>query len=139
MVHRTYRESDENLGKWNGIGGKVERGENIIEGMKREIFEETGLVAESLELRGTILWNDFGPNKDDWLGFVFTIDKYSGTPRKDNEEGTLSWVKISDIPALPMWKGDAFFLPMVFDKNPRQFHGYMRYEGEEPVEWRCER
>ena len=29
MVHRTYRDDDENLGKYNGIGGKLERDEDV--------------------------------------------------------------------------------------------------------------
>ena len=44
LVHRTYRESDENLGKWNGVGGHLERGEDVAACMEREILEETGLL-----------------------------------------------------------------------------------------------
>lgn len=139
MVHRTFRETDENIGKWNGVGGKVERGEGVAEGMVREIREETGLTVESMRLRGTVLWNDFGPKREDWLGFVFVVDRFSGTPFQSNEEGPLAWVKIADIPSLPMWKGDALFLPMVFDDDERPFHGFMRYDGDEPAEWRFTR
>jgi len=139
MVHRTFRETDENLGKWNGVGGKVERGEGVAEGMVREIREETGLEVQSMRLRGTVVWNDFGPKREDWLGFVFVVDRFAGTPFPKNEEGPLAWVKIRDIPSLPMWKGDALFLPMVFDDDPRPFHGFMRYEGDEPADWRFSR
>lgn len=55
LVHRTFKESDDNLGKYNGIGGKVERGESVSEGIKREIREETGLEVRSMSLRGTII------------------------------------------------------------------------------------
>lgn len=139
MVHRTFREADENLGKWNGIGGKLERGEGVEEGMRREIMEETGLGVGGMALRGTIVWNDFGPNREDWLAFIFLIDKFTGVPFSENEEGALAWVNIADIPSLPMWKGDALFLPMVFDGDARPFHGFMRYEGDTPVEWRFDR
>lgn len=136
MVHRTFKETDENLGKWNGIGGKVEYGENIDEGMRREIKEETGLDVIDMKMRGTIVWRDFGPKKEDWLVFVFVVDEFSGFPFSENDEGRLSWVNIADIGNLPMWKGDALFLPLLFDGDERLFHGYMRYDGEEPVEWR---
>lgn len=136
MVHRTFKETDENLGKWNGVGGKVERGESVEEGMRREIKEETGLDAVEMRLRGTLVWNDFGPKKEDWLAFIFVVDKFEGQPFESNEEGRLSWIATEDIPTLPMWKGDALFLPMVFDDDERLFHGFMRYEGDEPAEWR---
>lgn len=139
LVHRTYRESDENLGKWNGIGGHLERGEDAAACMKREILEETGLRVRSMSLRGTVVWEDFGPKKEDWLGFVFLVDAFEGEPFADNDEGTLSWVPLSGIGSLPMWKGDRLFLPMVFDGDPRPFHAYMRYEGDEPADWRCTR
>ena len=94
MVHRTYRKSDENLGKYNGVGGHLERGEGVAECMRREILEETGLRVTSMSLRGTICWSDFGPNKDEWLGFVFLVDGVEGEPFADNEEGTLSGERI---------------------------------------------
>ncbi|MBR0055902.1 MAG: 8-oxo-dGTP diphosphatase [Kiritimatiellae bacterium] len=139
MVHRTFKETDENLGKWNGVGGKVERGESVTDCMRREIREETGLDALSMRLRGTIVWNDFGPRREDWLGFVFVVDSFSGSPFPASDEGPLSWVPVGDIPSLPMWKGDALFLPMVFDDDPRPFHGVMRYDGDNPAEWHFSR
>ena len=75
MVHRTYRESDENLGKYNGVGGHLERGEDVAACMEREILEETGLRVRSMSLRGTVVWADFGPKKEDWLGFVFLVSE----------------------------------------------------------------
>ena len=139
MVHRTYRETDENLGKYNGVGGHLERGEGVAACMVREIREETGLEVVSMRLRGTICWSDFGPNKDEWLGFVFVVDAFRGEPFADNEEGTLSWERLDALDELPMWKGDRLFLPLVFDADPRPFHAYMRYEGDEPTEWRVDR
>ncbi len=139
LVHRTFRLDDENLGKYNGIGGKLERNEDVQTGMRREIREETGLEATSMQLRGTLAWADFGPHKEDWLAFVFLVDGYEGTPFSENEEGTLSWEPVDRLGELPMWKGDRLFLPLVFDGDERPFHGYMRYEGDEPVEWRWSR
>ena len=139
MVHRTYRDSDENLGKYNGIGGKLERDEDVASGMIREVLEETGLTVTSMMLRGTICWADFGPKKQDWLAFVFLIDGFTGTPILDNEEGSLHWIPLEAIGELPMWQGDKLFLPLVFDNDPRLFHGFMRYEGDIPAEWRYTR
>ena len=139
LVHRTFRKTDENLDKYNGVGGKLERDEDVASGMMREIREETGLEVVSMRLRGTIAWADFGPHKEDWLAFVFVVDSFKGEPFAQNEEGTLSWVPLGEMDSLPMWKGDRLFLPLVFDGDPRPFHGFMRYDGDEPVEWRFQR
>ncbi len=37
MVHRIGREDDYHMGKFNGLGGKLESNEDILSGMKREI------------------------------------------------------------------------------------------------------
>ena len=51
----------------------------------------------------------------------------------------LGWNAGNALGPLPMWKGDRLFLPMVFDGDPRPFHAFMRYEGDEPADWRCTR
>ncbi len=139
MVHRVHREDDENLGLYNGVGGRLERDEDAAAGMIREVREETGLTVTAMALRGTLCWVDFGPAKRDWLAFVFLIDGVQGTPFSGNEEGTLHWVPIADLDTLPMWAGDRLFLPLVFDDDPRPFHGWMRYAGDRPADWRVTR
>jgi 8-oxo-dGTP diphosphatase len=139
LVHRTFKEGDENLGKYNGVGGKLERGETVADGMRREIREETGLEVVSMQLRGTIVWTDFGPSKADWLAFVFLVDAFSGEPFTASDEGRLSWEPVRTLDALPMWKGDRLFLPFVFDGDPRLFHGHIRYDGDDPADWRFTR
>jgi 8-oxo-dGTP diphosphatase len=52
-----------------------------------------------------------------------------------NEEGDLAWVDVDKIMNLPMWDGDRFFLPLVFDQDPRVFHGYMPYADAKPLGW----
>ena len=74
MVHRTFRDTDENLGKYNGLGGKLEPNENVADGMIREIKEESGLTVTSMQLRGTVSWPNFGPSQRPWLGFIFLIE-----------------------------------------------------------------
>ena len=61
LVHRHGRDEDIHQGKYNGLGGKLEADEDIVEGMKREIFEEAGIVCEALQLRGTLTGQVLGP------------------------------------------------------------------------------
>lgn len=141
LVHRSARAEDEHLGKYNGLGGKLERGEGISEGMRREIREESGLEILQMTLRGTINWPGFGKNGEDWLGFIFLIERFEGTPPAANAEGTLSWEPVARLLSgeLPVWEGDKMFMPLVFDGNPRAFHGVMPYENGRPVGWEWER
>jgi len=139
LVHRNARPDDDHFNKYNGLGGKMKPDEDVVSCMKREIMEEAGIICEEIKLRGTINWTGFGPNGEDWLGFIFRIDRFSGVPFTENEEGILTWVDLDRIGELPMWEGDRFFLPMVFDDDPRQFHGHMPYRNNRPVSWRFQR
>ena len=135
LIHRNARPDDQHLGKYNGLGGKMEPDEDVIACMRRELREEADIEAISLILRGTISWPGFGPDGEDWLGFIFRIDSFVGTPLTCNPEGTLSWVEVDKIMDLPMWEGDRHFLPLVFDNSVGQFHGVMPYENGHPVGW----
>jgi 8-oxo-dGTP diphosphatase len=149
MIHRNARANDEHLGKYNGLGGKLERDEDIVSGMKREIREEAGIEVTTMTLRGSVNWPGFGKNGEDWLGFVFLIDGWVGEPLAANDEGTLEWIDLSRILAacdsessattnLPMWPGDKYFLPLVFNADPRQFHALMPYAHGQPIGWHYE-
>lgn len=127
MVHRNARPDDQHYGKYNGLGGKLEPEEDIVTGMRRELYEEASIEVHTLTLRGTINWPGFGKQGEDWLGFIFRIEQWSGTPPATNPEGTLEWVALDRLDTLSLWPGDRLFLPMVFNNNPHQFHGIMPY------------
>jgi 8-oxo-dGTP diphosphatase len=135
LVHRNARKEDQHLGKYNGLGGKMHADEDVAACMRRELHEEAGIEATALVLRGTINWTGFGPHGEDWLGFIFRIDAFEGTPAASCEEGDLLWVPIEEMDRLPMWEGDRHFLPLVFDDDPRAFHGVMPYENDRPLSW----
>jgi 8-oxo-dGTP diphosphatase len=135
LIHRNARPDDAHLGKYNGLGGKLHADEDIVSCMRREIREEAALECTALRLRGTVSWPGFGPKGEDWLGFIFLIDGFTGTPLGRNPEGELSWVPVKDILSLPLWDGDRHFLPLVFDADPRAFHGVMPYAGGKALGW----
>ena len=141
LIHRNKRADDAHLGKYNGLGGKLEANEGVLGCMKREFFEEAGVHLEHLELRGTVSWPGFGKHGEDWFGFVFIARGFTGTLNLENPEGTLEWVAISSLldGSLPMWDGDRHFLPLVFDNDTRPFHGVMPYENGRALSWDFER
>ena len=139
MIHRNARNDDHHLGKYNGLGGKLEPHEDVAAGMRREIREEAGLECLDLSLRGTISWPGFGKQGEDWFGFLFVITRFSGTPLERNPEGALEWVEIEHLEKLPLWEGDRHFLPLVFDADPRAFHAVMPYRQGRMLNWSCTR
>ena len=139
LVHRNARPGDHHLGKYNGLGGKALPDEDVLTCLTREIREEAGIECVRTELRGVINWSGFGPAGENWLGFVFLVDEFAGTPKSRNEEGDLAWHPLEKLDELPMWEGDRFFLPLVFDGDPRIFYGYMPYRDGRPVTWHYRR
>ncbi|MCD9030891.1 8-oxo-dGTP diphosphatase [Luteimonas sp. Y-2-2-4F] len=139
LIHRNARADDQHLGKYNGLGGKLEADEDIVAGMRREIREEAGIDCEELQLRGTVSWPGFGKQGEDWFGFVFLVTRYRGTPLEANAEGALEWVDVDRVLGLPMWEGDRHFVPLVFDADPRAFHMVMPYRDGRMLSWSCTR
>src|SRR5262245_31280193 len=112
LIHRNRRPDDAHFGKYNGLGGKLHAGEDVVAGMRREIREEAGLECDTLLLRGTISWPGFGKHCEDWFGFIVRIDRWHGTPLAHNHEGDLEWVDVGRVLDLPLWEGDRYFLPL---------------------------
>jgi 8-oxo-dGTP diphosphatase len=139
MIHRNTRPGDHHLGKYNGLGGKLEANEDVVAGMRREIREEAAIDCIDLHLRGTISWPGFGKHGEDWFGFLFVVTAYTGEPLERNPEGTLEWVDVKNLHRLPLWEGDRHFLPLMFDTDPRPFHGVMPYRDGRMLSWTCSR
>ena len=131
LIHKRRGQHE---GKYNGLGGKLVSGEDVVAGMVREIREEAGIEVTSLRLRGTISWPGFGAGGEDWLGFIFVVDAFTGEPTA-SDEGDLEWVDVDRLGDLPMWEGDRHFLPLLIDDSVGQFHGVMPYSGGRPVSW----
>ncbi|MBZ0184865.1 MAG: 8-oxo-dGTP diphosphatase [Candidatus Obscuribacterales bacterium] len=139
LVHRNKRADDIHFGKYNGLGGKLERGEDVVSGFYREVREEAGIEPEKVILRGTINWPGFGKDGEDWLGFIFRVDQWSGDVILENHEGILEWVSLSDLSQINFWESDRYWLDMVFDADERAFHGIAPFDNGRMVSWYCVR
>ncbi|WP_352419073.1 8-oxo-dGTP diphosphatase [Proteiniborus sp.] len=82
---------------WPGItfpGGHVEHGESFVESVKREVFEETGLVIENPTLCGV---KQFQTMQDErYVVLFFKTDQFKGE-LKSSEEGDVFWIKKEDL------------------------------------------
>ncbi|MFB6467857.1 NUDIX hydrolase [Cytobacillus sp. Hz8] len=92
------------INKWGFPGGSMEYGESLEETAKRELFEETGFNAKSLEfldiLSGKKECHKY-PNGDEIFGVtaVFTTSKISGELSiHDNESSNLRFFSLNNLP-----------------------------------------
>ena len=137
MIRRDARPDDVHYGYYNGLGGKLEPGEDVVEGLRREIHEEAGIECTDVALAGTISWPGFGRGGENWFGFLFRVTGWTGSPHTANDEGSLHWVEVAEILSgrLPMWESDRHFLPLVFAASPTVFHGVMPFTAGKATGW----
>ena len=126
MLHRVKKEHDVNEGKWIGIGGKLEEGENPQECMLREFREETGLTLTSWQYRGIVNFQS-----EDWKErmYLFTADAYEGQLNENCAEGDLCWMERDNLMNLSLWEGDRVFLSLL-EKGEPLFVLDLHYSGE---------
>ena len=94
--------------KYNGIGGHIERDEDIYSAARREVIEETGLDVENLRLVGLI--NIDGDQPTGIMLFVFAAESRSGEPIS-SEEGTLEWIERDKITQVDLVEDLPIILP----------------------------
>jgi len=95
-------------GRYNGIGGHIERGEDPLSAARREVAEETGLQARGLKLCGVVAVD---PGNRIGIGlYVFVGEPGLGAMRP-SAEGILEWASPDNMAALPLVSDLPFLLP----------------------------
>ena len=114
MLLRNKKKHDINANKYIGVGGHLEQGESPLDALYREIKEETGLEVIKYEYRGLIYFNYDDISE---LMHLYIVNDFKGE-LIECDEGTLSWIKKSDLFSLELWEGDKIFLKKLLDNSP---------------------
>lgn len=96
------------LGKLNGIGGKVEKGETYLQAMIREFKEETGIdypIWKSV----TLMYSD------DWEVQVFTAKSDSVFDFKTMEDEKVCLIPVEDLDQYEHISNLQWLIPMCLD------------------------
>lgn len=117
-------------GKYNGIGGHIEEGEETLIGTNRELFEETGIEGVRLDLNGTIAIDTGNP--PGILIAVFSGDYDKSADLHSSHEGCLEWYELKDVPNLPVVEDIPVLLEQVIRSREERktFFGYYWYDGD---------
>lgn len=99
---------------FNGIGGHIEAGEDVLTSARRELEEEAGITACDFRLVGTLLV-DVLPNQG--IALYVLRGEYCGGELKPSVEGSLEWIDpntVNELPAAPDLK---IILPLITSMN----------------------
>ena len=117
--------------KYNGFGGKLKRGETIVEAAKREAREEVGLIMREYYKAAVIDFKDSYPLRmhlyvcTAWVGKVVESDGMAPT-----------WFSFDNIPYGEMWDDDKYWFEKAL--NGKRFKASFSFENNDDVDGTAE-
>ena len=124
------------VGKYNGIGGKLEPGETVEQAMVRETQEEICVTPTKYQKHGVLLFDMYYKGEHVLENVhIFTATEFDGEPR-ETEEMRPSWFALNQVPMDQMHPTDRKWLPWVLERRG-YFEGYFKFDNEinaKPVE-----
>lgn len=119
---------------WRGItfpGGHIEKEESFVRGIKREIFEETGLTIYNPQICGIKQFQT--ENDERYIVLLFKTNQFDGE-LVSSEEGEMLWIDRESLQSYPI-VDDFMELLKVFDNEDINEMMYERRKGESDWIW----
>mmetsp|Transcript_8652 Transcript_8652/g.23271 ORF Transcript_8652/g.23271 Transcript_8652/m.23271 type:complete len:165 (-) Transcript_8652:2536-3030(-) len=111
-------------GKYNGFGGKVEKGETIRAAAVRELKEEAGIEAKDMTKKGFIHFTF-----EDTPDLIIDVHVYSGEivgEPVESDEMRPQYFHEKEFPFEKMWEDDRYWLPLFF--QGKSFEGEFHFK-----------
>lgn len=105
-------------GKLNGIGGHIEVGETPLDGARREIMEETGLVVRDLQLRGVV--HVCSPAATQGIIIFIYVGQATSREVRSGSEGDLLWYPVNSLPRDALVEDLSELIPRVLEATGDQ-------------------
>ncbi len=109
-----FKKAGFGAGRWVGLGGHIEDGEEPAEAAAREVAEESGLTVSGLEHVASL--NFIFPARPAWnqTADVFVTSDFAGEAA-ESDEIIPRWFRMDAMPFDGMWDDARYWMPLVLE------------------------
>lgn len=95
-------------GTWGTVSGKINFGQNPLECAKRDLLEETGLVAQDVKLRAIEFIKTYEGEKllHHHYNFIVEATSFSGELKAQTHKAHHEWLSVEEYKAKPKFPGN---------------------------------
>lgn len=116
----TVRGKEPSKGMWGLPGGVIEIGETRVEALMREVYEETNIVVEPIEL--LTVFDSIRKDEDDNVKYHYILFEYlckyiSGDLKPGDDAPDALWIPIDDLDSVNIMPSTRRFIEKTLKEN----------------------